>query len=66
MSLYWSQLVAGAMQYESRRNRHRPSDPAVLVLEIRRLASTGLQAADISVALRLDHAYVVQALGTVQ
>jgi|HubBroStandDraft_4_1064222.scaffolds.fasta_scaffold337090_2 hypothetical protein len=60
MNLYWQQLVAGAMQYETRRNEHRSSNPAELVMEIRRPGSAGLTASDISVALRLDHAHVVQ------
>jgi hypothetical protein len=62
------ELVAGTRPWQyggnpyGQSDQFRPSDPAAMVLEIRRLASTGLQAADISVALRLDHVYVMQAL----
>jgi len=54
----------GALEYESLAARHRPSDPAVMAREIRRLADSGLSARDISVALRLSYDYIVNVLGS--
>jgi hypothetical protein len=41
---------------------HRPTDPALIASEIRRLHGTGLTARDVSVALRLDLGVVLEAL----
>ena len=41
---------------------HRPTDTAVLYAEIRRQAASGLKARDISTALRIDLAQVLEAL----
>ena len=46
----------------SGRDRHRPSDPAAIDAEIRRLHSTGLQPRDISTALRIALPAVLTAL----
>jgi hypothetical protein len=48
--------------YDPRAKLHRPSDPAALAAEVRRLHGLGLTAADISVALRLDLAQVRETL----
>ena len=47
--------------YAALAQTHRPTDPAELAGEIRRLAATGLRARDISTALRLPHDHVVNA-----
>jgi hypothetical protein len=43
-------------------NMHRPTDPAVIAAEIRRLRQTGLTPRDMSNTLRLDLAVVLEAL----
>jgi DNA-binding transcriptional MerR regulator len=48
--------------YDIRAQRYRPSDVASLNAEIRRLKDTGLTVRDISIALRLDLAQVLDAL----
>jgi hypothetical protein len=53
----------GLREYELLAGKYRPTDPAALTAEIRRLAGTGLKAADIAVALRLSHDFVVNILG---
>ena len=47
--------------YDNRAQQHRPKGEA-LEAEIRRLATTGLRAVDISTALRLPHDQVVNVL----
>ena len=44
------------------RDLHRPSNPALVAAEVRRLAATGLKANDISIALRLHPTDVHAAL----
>ena len=51
-----------AYDWRTLADKHRPTDPAVLSAEIRRLAATGLTARDISTALRIDMAQVLEAL----
>jgi len=62
----WTDLGAieiVAAGYAAAADRHRPTDHASLVAEIRRLGSdSGLKARDIAAALRLDLAYVLHAL----
>jgi hypothetical protein len=41
---------------------HKPTDPAAIAAEIRRLAATGLKPRDISNTLRLDMGAVLEAL----
>ncbi len=49
----------------ARRDRYRPTDPAALAAEVRRLHRTGLTARDISTALRLQLDQVVNIIGEV-
>lgn len=51
-------------QYHARANQHRPTDPAALAKEIRRLRATGLTPSDISDALRLTVDQVINALSS--
>jgi len=44
----------GMSAYAQLAQLHRPTDPAALAAEIRRLHSSGLTARDIAVALRLE------------
>jgi hypothetical protein len=44
---------------------HKPTDPAAIAAEIRRLHATGLKPRDISNTLRLDLGVVLQALRAV-
>lgn len=53
----------GLAQYAALASMHRPTDPAELSAEIRRLHRGGLTAQDVSVALRLSLDYVVNILG---
>lgn len=53
-----------ALDYDRRARMHRPTDSAVLALEIRRLRQNGLTARDISDALRIDMGAVLNALAT--
>lgn len=39
--------------YATRANRHRPTEPALLAVEVRRMHADGLTARDISTALHL-------------
>lgn len=48
--------------YDTRANQHRPTEPALLAAEIRRLHADGLSARDISTALRLSHDMVITIL----
>jgi hypothetical protein len=41
---------------------HKPADPALLAVEIRRLHGTGLRVRDIAATLRLNIAVVLEAL----
>ncbi len=50
------------LSYDRRAHEHRPTDPASLAAEVRRLHGSGLTAADISVALRMDLAQVRETL----
>ena len=52
----------GVAEYAQLANLHRPSDPAELAAEIRRLNRGGLRAQDISVALRMPLDEVVNTL----
>lgn len=54
--------IGGAMDYAALAQKYRPTDPAALAAEVRRLASTGLSATDISTALRIDLAQVREML----
>jgi hypothetical protein len=49
-----------AAEYETRANRHKPTD-AVLATEIRRLVATGLKPRDVAYTLRLNLNAVLQA-----
>jgi hypothetical protein len=51
-----------ALEYERRRNQHRPQDPSQLVDQIRELHRGGLTARDISNAWRLPLGSVQQAI----
>ncbi len=53
-----------ALNYQQRATQHRPTDPASMAVEIRRLIGTGLRPRDTSVALRLDLSAVLAALQT--
>jgi DNA-binding NarL/FixJ family response regulator len=48
--------------YNTMANQHRPTDPASLAAEIRRLHADGLTSRDIAEALRLSHAQVITIL----
>jgi len=50
--------------YDDRAQRHRPTDPAALAAEVRRLNRTGLSPLDIAAALRIDLAQVRNVLGS--
>jgi hypothetical protein len=52
------------VDYQRRANQHKPSDPAALALEVRRLRANGLTAYDIAGALRLGLPAVEQMLRT--
>ncbi len=54
-------MAAMAMLYGSR-DQHRPSDPAVIAAEIRRLHRDGLKPRDIANSLRLGLGAVLEAL----
>jgi hypothetical protein len=45
--------VGGRLTYQALAELHRPSDPAAIAREVRRLHNTGLKARDIAVALRI-------------
>ena len=51
-----------AADYDRLARIHRPSNPAVLAMEMRRLHANGLTARDIAAALRLDIGQVLEAL----
>ena len=48
------------LDWQERADRYRPQAAADMAAEVRRLASSGLKARDISTALQLDLAVVVQ------
>jgi len=54
--LDWRDLVApsAGAPYDQRAQHHRPTDPALLAAEIRRLHGSGLTAEDISAALKIS------------
>jgi hypothetical protein len=54
--------VPGQLGYHELALLYRPTDPAALKAEIRRMRSRGLLPRDIATALRLDLAAVVEAL----
>jgi len=51
-----------ALNYIRRANIHRPVSLDAMASEIRRLKNTGLTVRDISIALRVDLAQVLQAI----
>ncbi len=55
-------MSAAAVDYDRLASQHRPTDPAAIAAEIRRLVAGGLRPRDVSVALRLDLAAVLNAL----
>lgn len=57
-----NRVIGGALNYALLAQMHRPTDPAALAAEVRRLASTGLSVQDISTALRIDLAQVHEML----
>lgn len=60
-----TRTIGGLMNYTLLAQANRPTDPAALQQEVRRLAaSQRLTAADIAVALRLDLAQVREMLAT--
>jgi hypothetical protein len=48
--------------YDQRANAHRPTDPAAIAAEMRRLARSGLTARDIATAFRVNVANVLEAV----
>jgi|GEM_PF-5966570 len=54
--------IPGALGYHQLATLHRPTDPAALATEIRRMASRGLTPRDISFHLALDYPTVLEAL----
>lgn len=57
-----NRMIPGAMDYSRLAQLHRPTDPAKVRDEVRRLSTTGLTAVDIATALRLDLAAVREML----
>jgi len=55
-------MPPSAQDYDRRANVHRPVSLDAMAAEIRRLQNTGLTVRDISVALRVDMAEVLQAI----
>ena len=55
-------MLAG-LTHDERAKLYRPTDPALICDEMRRLAASGLTARDISDALSLDIVQVLEALG---
>ncbi|MEP7312541.1 MAG: hypothetical protein ABI859_08155 [Pseudomonadota bacterium] len=53
-----------AREYAVRAEMHRPAEPAVIAVEIRRLARTGLTPRDIGLSLRLNVDVVHAALAS--
>ena len=51
-----------ALDYTRPQPLHRPTDPSAMGAEIRRLRATGLTPRDLSMALHLDLAAVLEAL----
>ncbi|HEV7985070.1 MAG TPA: hypothetical protein VGP20_02815 [Steroidobacteraceae bacterium] len=62
MSAYRDRLVTAAGEAE--RTRHRPTDPARLAAEIRRLSAAGLTTHDIAGALQIQPSEVLRLLAT--
>lgn len=56
--------IPGQLGYQALAALHRPTDPAALATEIRRMASRGLRPRDISMHLDLSIASVLEALRT--
>jgi hypothetical protein len=51
-----------ATEHVARADLYRPTDPAVLAREIRRLVGAGLKPRDVATALRIDLAVVLGAI----
>jgi len=56
-------MISGVLDYALLAQKHRPCDNEAMSAEVRRLASTGLKAIDIAVALRLSLELVSEWLG---
>ena len=54
--------IGGALDYTRLANLHRPTDPAALAREVRRLANTGLTPRDVAVMLGLAPSVVADML----
>jgi len=63
LDLHALAALSGAAAYDARAQLHRPTDPAQLAAEVRRLAATGLKPTDIASALRTGIGQVHDALG---
>ncbi|MEO8313244.1 MAG: hypothetical protein ABI645_00485 [Pseudomonadota bacterium] len=59
-----SAMPESAAEYAARAQQHRPTDPAALAREMRRLEATGLTPRDISAALRIHLVAVMNVLAT--
>jgi hypothetical protein len=55
--------IGGTIDYAALAQMHRPADPQAMVAEIRRLHGTGLTPRDISVALHIALAQVLESIG---
>lgn len=55
-------VIPGGLDWRLLADMHRPTDPVAMASEIRRLATSAFNARDIAVALKLDVAYVLEAL----
>lgn len=53
---------AAPADYRARAELHRPADPGAIAAEVRRMAASGLTAADVASALRLPLGDVLEAL----
>jgi hypothetical protein len=54
--------IGGRLDYRALANLHRPREPQAIAAEIRRLAASGLKAADIATALNMAIEQVRQIL----
>jgi hypothetical protein len=61
LDLHALAMLAGS-SHDARAQEHRPTEPAALAAEIRRLRRTGLTPRDIAVALRIGLGQVLEAL----
>jgi len=55
--------IGGHLDYSVLAQRHRPADLQQITKEIHRLHTDGLTPRDIAMAMRLDHAEVINILG---